>query len=32
MGEKVEKSGLNFAYHNFGYDFNLQWKMGRMDY
>ena len=29
MGEKVEKSGLNFAYHNFGYDFNLyNEKMG----
>ena len=29
MGEKVEKSGLNFAYHNFGYDFNLyNGKMG----
>ena len=29
MGEKVEKSGLNFAYHNFGYDFNrYNGKMG----
>tara|TARA_B100001250_G_scaffold349637_1_gene320954 strand:- start:122 stop:1012 length:891 start_codon:yes stop_codon:yes gene_type:complete len=29
MGEKITKSGLNFAYHNFGYDFNLyDRKMG----
>ena len=29
MGEKIKKSGLNFAYHNFGYDFNLyDSKMG----
>ena len=23
IGKKIEKSGLNFAYHNFGYDYNL---------
>tara|TARA_B100000965_G_scaffold245072_1_gene205657 strand:- start:842 stop:1330 length:489 start_codon:yes stop_codon:yes gene_type:complete len=29
MGLEIEKSGLNFAYHNFGYDFNLyNGKMG----
>ena len=29
IGEKIKKSGLNFAYHNFGYDFNLyDSKMG----
>lgn len=29
MGDKITKSGLNFAYHNFGYDFNIyDRKMG----
>ena len=29
MGEKITESGLGFAYHNFGYDFNLyNRKMG----